>query len=70
MRVVLALFTLVLVIIALLGIGFGIYISYQGTRAGQASDTIVALAMASVPFAVGTVALSAVAIVFAIDVSQ
>ena len=68
-KILLSIFTAVLLVIALLGIGAGIItvMVVAKTPGASALGTVGALVYGSIPFAIGTVALGAAAIVGAID---
>ncbi len=69
MRILLAVLTAVLIVIALLGLGAGIFTVAAASKSAS-SDPLglaIALVYGSIPFAIGTIALGAVAIVGAVE---
>jgi hypothetical protein len=69
MRAFLVVFTVVLFLIALIGIGMGLAIMSVAAKAPNAG-ALVAFGAATIPFLIGTVALVGVGIIFAVDSSR
>lgn len=69
MRILIAILTALLIVIALLGLGAGLFTVAAAADAARRDPLgfAVALVYGSIPFAIGTIALGAVAIVGAIQ---
>jgi len=69
MRILLAAFSVVLLVIALIGISIGAAIMHSAMKQPNAG-TLAAFVVAAVPFLIGTVALGSVTVVFALEQSH
>jgi|SRR4051812_16789432 hypothetical protein len=69
MRILLVLFSGLLLLIALAGIGFGFAVMSQATHQG-AGGLVAAFTVSVLPFLIGTVALGAVGIIFAVEAAR
>lgn len=71
MKLVLGVFTVVLLMIAIAGLGFGVFAVYEAIKhahePGAEIGVFALLEMAVIPVLVGTVALAGVSIVFALE---
>lgn len=71
MRGILSVFVSILAVIALLGLGLGVFVVSKAAGVASADPLgfVLALVYGSIPFAIGTIALGAVAVVSAVDKS-
>lgn len=67
MRLLLSIFTVVLLVIAVPCLGFGLYILAAGTHLAGVNGFLASVEAAAMPLIIGTIALGAAATVFAIE---
>lgn len=74
MKIVLGLFVTILMMLAIAGLGFGVFAIYEAVKhahePGAELGVLALLEMAVIPVLVGTVALAGASIVFAVDFAR